>query len=191
MFLWVGQEMIRAVSIPMFGTGAFIGYTQSTQAWLLQPVAIFSIYGFDFLILLVNYALALGFLAWYDRKYPSAGALVDENLSKRWLVSASVVLVAWIGLSLIMLNSAPKDAPTVRVTALRAGFPLAAHIDQVTTDQVRRYIASQARREAAQGSWSHRNDVDFDPQQGYMEEFSDCARNQCLYLIFMLSLPQT
>ncbi len=65
---FVGFEMVRATFIPLVGTSAFVGYTQSTQPWLIQPVSIFSVYGLDLVILLVNYSLALGLMALYDRK---------------------------------------------------------------------------------------------------------------------------
>jgi apolipoprotein N-acyltransferase len=180
MFLWVGMEMIRALSIPMFGTGAFIGYTQATQAWLFQPVAIFSIYGFNFVIILVNYALALGLLAWYDRKYPSASVRVDESLSKRWLAVMGAVLAVWIVLSLVMLNGTPKDIPTVRVATLRPGFPRAAFLDKVNTDQVRfDTFASQTRQAAARGAQvlvTPEMMFAFDPREQYTEEFKAIAR---------------
>ena len=65
---WVGFEMIRATFIPLVATSAFIGYTQATQAWVIQPVSIFSVYGMNIVIMLVNYALAQGLIAWFDRK---------------------------------------------------------------------------------------------------------------------------
>ena len=186
MFLWMGQEMIRALFVPGFGTAAFIGYTQAAQAWVLQPVAIFGMYGFDFLILLVNYGLALGLLAWYDRKYPSADVLVDARLSKRWLVGTGVVLAAWIGLSLVMLVSAPKDAPTVRVALLRSGFALTAVGDKETSPQVRfDTFASQAREAAAQGAQvlvTSELMFGFDPQEQYTEEFKTIARETNAYI---------
>src|SRR5512143_140239 len=45
MLLWVGFEMIRATFIPLIATSAFIGYSQATQPWLLQPVSLVSVYG--------------------------------------------------------------------------------------------------------------------------------------------------
>jgi len=42
--LFVGFEMVRATFIPLVGTSAFVGYTQATQAWVIQPVSIFSVY---------------------------------------------------------------------------------------------------------------------------------------------------
>src|SRR4030067_937489 len=60
---WVGFEMIRATFIPLIATSAFIGYTQATQAWWIQPVSIFSVYGLNLVIILFNYALAQGAMA--------------------------------------------------------------------------------------------------------------------------------
>ena len=47
---FVGFEMVRATFIPLVGTSAFVGYTQAKQAWLIQPVSIFSVYGLDLVI---------------------------------------------------------------------------------------------------------------------------------------------
>lgn len=186
MFNWVGIEMIRATFIPLIATSAFIGYTQSTQAWVFQPVAIFSVYGFDFVMVLVNYALAQGLLAWYDKKTQPAEVRVDGRMSNRWLVGAGVVLAAWIGLSLVMLNQAPKDAPTVRVAALRSGFPLPPFQDEANNNQVRfEMFARQAREAAAQGAevlFTSELMFNFDPQQKYTEEFKAIARETNTYI---------
>ncbi|MBI3151434.1 MAG: hypothetical protein HYZ21_04835 [Chloroflexi bacterium] len=185
-FNWVGIEMIRATFIPLIATSAFIGYTQSTQAWVFQPVAIFSVYGFDFVMVLVNYALAQGLLAWYDKKYQPTEVRVDGRMSNRWLAGAGVVLVAWIGLSLVMLNQTPKGAPIVRVAALRSGFPLPPFQDEVNNDQVRfDTFASQAREAAAQGAqvlFTSELMFNFDPQQKYTEEFMAIARETNTYI---------
>jgi apolipoprotein N-acyltransferase len=186
MFGWVGIEMIRATFIPLVATSAFIGYTQSTQAWIFQPVAIFSVYGFNLVIILVNHVLAQAVLAWYDKKMQPAEVHVDGGMSKCWLVGAGIVLAAWIGLSLVMLNSTPKDTTTIRVAALRSGFPLPAFQDEVNDDQVRFDIfAQQAREAAAQGAqalFTSEMMFNFDPQQKNTEEFKAIARETNTYL---------
>jgi apolipoprotein N-acyltransferase len=183
---WVGMEMVRATFIPLVATSAFIGYTQATQTWLLQPVAVFGVYGFDLVIILVNYALALGLLAWYDRKYQPAGARVDGRLAVRWLAITGVVLVVWTGLSIVMLNSTPQDAPVVRVAALRSGLPLPAFQDEVNTDRVRfDTFARQAREAAAQGAqflFTSEMMFNFDPQLQYTDEFRAIARETNTYI---------
>jgi apolipoprotein N-acyltransferase len=120
---WVGFEMLRATVIPLVATSAFIGYTQATQAWVIQPVSIFGVYGLNLVIMLVNYALAQGAMAWFDRRWRPAGVVaVDGRATRRWLAVMGVTLVVWVGISLVILSSAPKDAPTVRVGALRTGY---------------------------------------------------------------------
>lgn len=185
-FNWVGIEMIRASFIPLIATSAFIGYTQSTQAWIFQPVAIFSVYGFDFVMVLVNYAFAQGLLAWYDHTYQPAAVRVDGRLARRWLAAAGAVLGLWIGSSLVMLNAAPKDAPIVRVAALRSGLPLPPFRDEVNGDQQRfDLFARQARQAAAQGAqvlFTSELMFNFDPQQKFTEGFKALARETNTYI---------
>ncbi len=177
---WVGFEMIRATFIPLIATSAFIGYTQATQAWLFQPVAIFSVYGFNLLIILVNYMLALGLIAWYDRRYRPAGVTVTGRLAKRWLLVIGAILAAWVGLSLIMLSRTPAETPLVRVAALRSGFPLPPFQDEVNDDRVRfDAFASQAREAAARGAqvlFTSEMAFNFDPQEKYTDEFHALSR---------------
>ena len=63
---WVGFEMIRYF-IPFLGTMGFIANPLAGQAWLIQPVSIFSIYGLNLLVVLVNLTLAQSVMAWIDR----------------------------------------------------------------------------------------------------------------------------
>lgn len=145
---WVGFEMVRATFIPVIATSAFIGYSQATQAWLIQPVSIFSVYGLNLVIMLVNYALAQGAIAWYDRKQePTVNVRLDTRSARNWLVGTGIIVAVWIGVSLVILNNAPEDEPTIRVAALRANYPLPAHRDKVNTSQVRfDTFANQARQ---------------------------------------------
>lgn len=54
---WVGFEMIRSF-IPFLGTMGFSANPLAGQAWLIQPVSIFSIYGLNLLVSLVNFSLS-------------------------------------------------------------------------------------------------------------------------------------
>ena len=192
-FGWVGFEMIRAEFIPLVATSGFIGYTQATQAWLIQPVAIFSIYGFNLLIVTVNHVLAQWLLSWYDRKYQPEGVPhVEIRSTNRWLVGTAVALVAWIGLSLVMLNSTPSDGQIVRVAALRSGYPAPAFQDDVNTDQVRfDKFAEQAREAADQGAqvlFTSEMMFGFDPQVKYTDEFRAIARETNTYIFIAYSV---
>jgi apolipoprotein N-acyltransferase len=188
---WVGFEMIRATFIPLVATSAFIGYTQATQAWMIQPVSIFSVYGMNIVIMLVNYTLALGLIAWFDHKQGLPQA-VSTSLARNWLVVSGVVLAGWIGTSLVILNNAPKDAPTVRVAALRSGLPDPAHIDDVNDSQMRfDTFARQAQEAAAQGAqilFTSEMMFNFDPQLEFTDEFRAIAAETDTYIFISYSV---
>jgi apolipoprotein N-acyltransferase len=190
---WVGFEMVRATFIPVIATSAFIGYSQATQAWLIQPVSIFSVYGLNMFIILVNYALAQGVIAWYDRRQKRPiNATLDMRLARNWLVITVIILVAWVGVSLVILNSAPKDPSTLRVAALRANYSLPAHRDDVNTSQVRfDTFAQQAREAAAQGAQvlvTSEMMFNFDPQVEFTEEFRTIAMETDAYIFIGYSV---
>lgn len=183
---WVGFEMIRATFIPVIATSGFIGYTQAKQPWLIQPVSVFSVYGLNLVIILVNYVLAQGAMTWLDRRWKAMDVVpVAAGMARRWLVGTGVVLVAWIGLSLILLNSM-ASMPKVRVASVRPNFPLPAHQDEVNTSQVRfAAFAEQARDAAAQGAqiiYSPEMMFNFDPQVEFTEQFRALAQETGAYL---------
>lgn len=62
----------------------------------------------NLVIMLFNFTLAQGAMAWFDRKWQPGDVIpVDIRASKRWLVGTCITLVVWIGISLFILNSAP------------------------------------------------------------------------------------
>jgi apolipoprotein N-acyltransferase len=189
---WVGFEMVRATFIPLVATSAFIGYTQATQPWLIQPVSVFSIYGLNILIMLVNYALGLGAMAWYDRRQGMSEVAVDGRLARNWLAMTGVVLVSWIGFSLAILNSTPNDTPIVRVAALRANFPLPAHQDEINTSQVRfDKFAQQAREASARGAqvlFTSEMMFNFDPQVEFTDQFRTLVAETNTYIFINYSV---
>jgi len=192
---WVGFEMVRATFIPVIATSAFIGYTQATQAWVIQPASIFSVYGLNLVIILVNFALAQGAMAWFDRRWQPAGVVaVDGRATRHWLAVMGVILVAWVSISLVILNSAPKDAPMVRVGALRTGYLQPAFLDEVNTDQIRfETIAEQAREAARQGAqilYTSEMVINFDPQEEYTEEFRALAKETGAYMFITYAVAK-
>lgn len=188
---WVGFEMVRATFIPLVATSAFIGYTQAPQAWIIQPVSIFSVYGMNLVIMLVNYSLAQGGLAWYDRSQQAQQG-VAGSLARKWLVITGVVLAAWIGTSLVILNSAPKDPQTVRVAALRSGYPQPAHRDDEYDSQARFDRFEQQAREAAdQGAqvlFTSEMMFNFDPQIDFTDEFRAIAAETNTHIFISYSV---
>jgi apolipoprotein N-acyltransferase len=187
MLAWVGFEMIRATFIPLIATSAFIGYTQATQPWVIQPVSVFSVYGLNLVIILCNYALAQGAMAWLDRKWTAPDVVnVDEHSTRRWLAWMGVVLAAWVGISLIILNTFPAEMPKLRVASVRPNFPLPAFQDEVNTSQVRfDTFAQQAREAAKQGAkiiYTPEMMFNFDPKVEYTEQLQTLARETGAYL---------
>jgi apolipoprotein N-acyltransferase len=117
---------------------------------------------------------------------------VDGQSTRRWLAVTGIVTVLWIGISLFMLNTAPKNAPTVRVAALQSGFPLPAFQDNANPAQVRfETFAQQARQAAQQGAkilFSSEMMFDFDPQQEFTDEFRALAKETGAYIFITYAI---
>ncbi len=183
---WIGLEMIRGF-VPALGTWAFVGYPLWAQTWLLQPLAIFGIYGLDLLIMLVNFALALAALALYDRS-PFPAREGGQGVRWRgWLIAAGLLLAGWIGLSLALLAAEPAAGPTVRVAAVQPDLPRPAHRDTTTTQEARlAALAAGTRAAAAQGAqlivWPEMA-LGFDPQTAYTAELRGLAAEAGAHLV--------
>jgi apolipoprotein N-acyltransferase len=178
-FGWVGFEMIRSF-IPLVRMHGFIGHTVHTQPWLIQPVSIFSIYGLDLLIILVDYALAQGAFALIDRKWQWGDVpAVSKRLVNGWLVGMGGALAVWVAISLVILAGAPKDPEVVRVAAVQNGVPIPAHWppDQPQEERLANLV-EQTRAAAQQGAqlvvWPELG-VGFDPQVEHTEELRALA----------------
>jgi apolipoprotein N-acyltransferase len=190
---WVGFEMVRATFIPVIATSAFIGYSQATQPWLIQPVSIFSVYGLNILIMMVNYALGAALIAWYDHRRGNEGyPLLGARLARNWLIAAGVISVAWVGTGLVLLSRASSDSPVVRVAALRPNYPLQPYFDEVNSSEVRlEKFSEQAQQAAAQGArvlFTSEMMFNFDPQVEYTEEFRSLAEETGAYLFISYSV---
>ena len=183
---WVGLEMLRSF-VPAFGTWVFVGYPLWNQSWLLQPLAIFGIYGLDLLIMLANYVLALAAFAIFDRaatpippaSFPSSKGVAEGVRLPAWLALLGLLLAGWIGLSLALYANAPAGGPTVRVAAIQPNLPRAAHRDTQTPAAVRlAALAAQTREAAAQGAqlivWPEMA-LGFDPQVEHTAELQALA----------------
>lgn len=185
---WVGFEMVRTF-IPLLATNGFVGYTQATQTWLIQPVSIFSIYGLNLVIMLANYTLAQIGLVWFDRRWqPSDVVPVSVRATKRWSAGMGVTLSGWVAISLLILNGAPTDAETIRVAALQPNFPQPAFIDEDTLPEVRfdRFI-KQANAAAEQGVEvisTPEMGFDFDPQVEHTAELVALTKETGAYIFF-------
>ena len=94
----------------------------------------------------------------------------------------------------MILNSVPKDAPSVRVAALRSGFPAPAHHDDVHDSQARfDKFEEQAYEAAAQGAevlFTSEMMFNFDPQVEFTDEFRAIAAETDTYIFIAYSVIQ-
>ncbi len=187
----IGFEVIRSF-IPFLGTMGFLANTQASQPWLIQPISIFSIYGLGLLIMVFNYALGLGTLTLFDRKWQWDDTVPAESCtSKRWLAGISAAVAVWIGISLVILAGAPNDAPTVRVAALQSNFPIPAQFDEATEEARLALLAEQVREAARQGAqviYTAEMAFGFDPQVKHTDEFKALAAETNTYLFLSYTL---
>jgi apolipoprotein N-acyltransferase len=175
--VWVGIEAIRGF-LPMIGTGGFMAYTLYSQPWFIQPVGLFSIYGLSLLIMLVNYAVALGVLALLDRRgsLDPAGMPVAAVQAGRWLAGVAAGVVLWAGLSLALFGQA-NSGEQVRVAALSPGWVGA----QLAPPE----LMAQTREAAAQGAqlvvWPE-GAISYDPQTHNTAAYRTLAAETEAYL---------
>ena len=184
---WVGFEMIRATIIPLVATSAFIGYTQSTQPWITQPVSIFSVYGLNLVIMMVNFALAQGLMAWVDNKWKFEDVVpVDRKGTRTCLIISAAILVAWLGISFILQSTAPNDSPSVRVAAVQPGYDKPAFQDEINTSRIRfDAFAEDTRAAVKQGAeiiYTPEMMFNFDPQVEFTDEFRALAAETGAYI---------
>jgi apolipoprotein N-acyltransferase len=183
---WVGFEMIRRW-VPLVRSHGLIGHTLHTQPWLIQPVSIFGVYGLSLLVLLINYVLAQGTIVLFDRRWHLDDVpAIEGKAARRWLAIAGIVLVVWVGISLVTLATAPKDLPTVRVAAIQSGYRTPATWNDVPQADRLQAMAAQTRAAAEQGAqlavWPELG-VGFDPQVEHTDELRALAAETNMYLV--------
>lgn len=185
---WVGFEMIRSF-IPPINTHAFIAQTMYTQPWMLQPIAIFSLYGLAVVLILVNFALAQGALWLFDKRWKLDDDTppLERQTVLRWLGAAGATLAVWIGIALIILATAPSNAPALRVAAIQHNYPAPGHQDDAAGQQLRlQALSVQARAAAQRGAHlivMPELGLGFDPQVEYTIELQAVAAETSAYLL--------
>ncbi len=183
---WVGFEMIRATFIPLVATSGFIGYTLASQAWLIQPVSIFSVYGLNLLIIMVNYVLSGAVIGWLDNRWHFSGTVpMEKRTIRKWLVISGSILTVWIVVSLVILSSG-NASPKLKVAALQPNYGKPAFQDTTTTDisRVEDLIkwASDAGAKNTQIVFTPEMIFNFDPQENYKSELQALAREKSIYM---------
>ena len=151
-----GVEMIRSF-IPPIRTHAFFAQTMYNQPWMLQGISIFSIYGLTFVIILVNYAIAMGLLLAFDNKLRFDGQpKLSRKLGLQWMTAVGALFLLWAGFGVVRLVNAPNDLPTIRVAAVQHGFPKPGHQDPDTQLERLAVLSEQTRVRCRAGSPFHR-----------------------------------
>jgi apolipoprotein N-acyltransferase len=179
-------EFIRSFIPPIY-THAFFAQTVFTQPWMLQAISIFTIYGLTMVIIIVNYALALGAMLALDRiwQWDERPAIHLAGV-RRSMAAACAIVVAWVAVSAGMLAASPKDATTVRVAAIQHGFLLPGHLDLETQDARLAELTRQTRLAAAQGAqlmvWPELS-FGFDPQVEHTAELKALAAEAHAYIL--------
>ncbi len=180
-----GIEMVRSF-IPPINTHAYWAQTMFTQPWMLQPIAIFSVYALTMVILMVNFALVLGLIMAYDRRVGDAYPKIQPHVGKQWFVTVGIILVLWVGFGLFTLAAAPESAETIRVAAVQHGFAKAGHIDPDTELERLQMLATQTRLAAEQGAqlivWPELG-LGFDPQVEHAAELQALAAETGAYIL--------
>jgi len=177
--VWVGIEMVRGF-VPVMGTWGFAAYALYEQPWLIQPVSIFGVYGLSLLVLLVNYALALGALALFDRRWrPQLGPPpVDVRHARRWLLIIGATLIVWTTYSLVTFHVL-RFAPSVRVAAIQPAFKI-----QTEAGRQKMYtLTHQAAEQGAQLIVWHEGALPFDPQAEHTAELQALAAETGAHLV--------
>lgn len=192
-FGWVGFEMIRASFIPLVATNAFIGYTQATQAWIIQPVSVLGVYALNLLMMLINCVLAQATMVAFDRRWRLEGTTpVGPRLTGRWLLFCGMLLVSWTVLSLSILNRAPQGLKTVKVAALQPNFARPAFQDKFLGSEERfEAFSGWVRQAAARGArliCTPEMMFNFNPQENFTSEFCALARETGAFLFITYSV---
>jgi apolipoprotein N-acyltransferase len=180
---WVVVEFVR---IPFIATWGYFGYALYEQAWLLQPVRAFGIFGLDLLIALVNYALALGIIAALDqRRLFEPPVLVESRRALAWCAVALGAVATWTCASLMWPRT---GLPTVRVAALQPGvrpFELGKTNEERDRRMLER-LSEQTRMATGRGAqvvvWPEAA-LSKDPARAYRAELGELARDIGAYLV--------
>jgi len=181
-----GIEMIRSF-IPPVRTHAFFAQTMYSQPWMLQGISVFSVYGLSFVIVLVNFAIAMGlFLTFGNQWRFDNQPELDRNAGLRWVTVASALFILWAGSGLITLGNTPKGSQTIRVAAIQHGFPKPGHQDPDTQLERLAILSEQTRLAAEQGArfivWPELS-FGFDPQVEHTLELQALAKETNTYIL--------
>lgn len=175
---WTAIDAARAFSgIDVFaGTWGNVAYALYEQAWLLQPLSIFGLFGAELLILLINFALAAVLIAALDWRWPPRAT---PSLRPGTALSASAAVAAlaagWVALSLALYAPQPG---TLRVATVQANAPLDAEEELQRMISATRELGGRGVRMVV---WRE-GGVRFDPLRERTGAFTELAREMDAYI---------
>lgn len=121
---WTAIDAARAFSgvDVLAGTWGNVAYVLYDQAWLLQPLSVFGVFGAELLILVINFALAAVAMAALDRTWPPREVpAVPMQAALRVLAAVGLIAAGWVALSLVLFDPQPG---TLRVGTVQSNAPL-------------------------------------------------------------------
>jgi len=140
---WTAIDAARALSgvDVLAGTWGNVAYALYEQAWLLQPLSVFGIFGAELLILIINFALATAVIAALDRTWPPERVpAIPMSRAIKILGGVAVAALAWTALSLALFTPQPG---TLRVGTVQSNAPLDAEEELQRTITATRELGAQ------------------------------------------------
>ncbi|MDZ7577642.1 MAG: nitrilase-related carbon-nitrogen hydrolase [Candidatus Nanopelagicales bacterium] len=118
--LWVGVEVLLGSNL-LTATNYWIAYRLAYVPDLVQPISVVSTPVLGFLLMVINAAIALAVLRWFDRRWPALATVPIPRRTVAWSAGiAGGLAVLWVASSLLInaqVNS--QLGPAVRVAALQ------------------------------------------------------------------------
>jgi len=198
--MWVGLEMARLL-FSSLGTAGFLANSLYEQFWLIQPTSLVGVFGVSLLIILVNYVLAQRVISLLDDLGTSLhdGGVVNVFMARFWLYGLVVLLIFWIGYSLVLLES---PTPALRAASIQPGkFVYEVEVEgetiEVTRDRVEfqedldtlKELTREAADENAKLIVWNEGALPFNPRHEGTDIFKDFAKEIGSHLIVTYQLP--
>ena len=204
-FVWIGLEVLFGFN-PVFATNTWLAYRMQPAPELIQPISVLGTPSLGFLLLVLDYGIALLVIALLDRRAergqadsdgiadgagPAAAADGGARAPLRpALVALGVALAAavvWCGASLLIVRDVRQDmGPTVRVAVVQAGITLFATPPDAVESEIVEPLAAATRDAAAQGAqlvvWPE-DVLPFDPRRENAAQIAGIARDNGVYLV--------
>ncbi|HET6873553.1 MAG TPA: nitrilase-related carbon-nitrogen hydrolase [Acidimicrobiales bacterium] len=140
--VWTAAEFLRGFA-PGIGTQGYLAYALFREPRLIQPVSIFGIHVLNLLILMVNWAVALGVVAALRRRSRPGPPAIPARVVRRWGVGLAATAAGWVLASAAIYQ---RPVPTVAVAAIQPGTHAQDGVELArSVTQSRRAAASGAR----------------------------------------------